>query len=174
MSQYKQMFRKWFSLAAPVNAVKANATLTFTSGVTAGEVVTIGNEVYEFVAVAGDIDSPTNIPVVLGVTLTADNAITKIAEAISANSAIVDAVGNTTADTVLVVNNLVGTEGNEVAVSTDCVAASWGEDVTNLSGGRYATPAMTSCFIIIDGVWYIASNPVSKWDTTGWKSATPS
>jgi hypothetical protein len=170
---YTQFYRKWFSGDTPVNAVKATATLTFTDVVVAAETVTIGDEVYEFVAASGDIAVATNIPVVVGTTLTADNAVTKLAEAINANSEIATATANTTADTCVITYKLVGTEGNSIGVAETCTNASFGVDVDALSGGQYATPAMTSCFIIIGGVWYIADAPVSKWDTDGWKSATP-
>jgi len=112
---------------------QATGTLTFTGVPVAAETVTVGTEVYELVAAAEDIAVPTNIPVVLGVTLTADNAVTKLAEAISANSAIVDAVGNTTADTVVLVADVKGTAGNSIDTTTTCSNATFGG--ANLSGG---------------------------------------
>lgn len=171
--EYKQFHKKWFSTTTPISGAKAKGTLTFTGVPVAAETVTIGTDVYELVAAAEDVSDPTYTPVILGATFTADNAVTKLAEAISSNSLVVDAVGNTTADTVLVVARLVGSEGNDIALATDCTNASWGEDVVALSGGAYATPVNCAAFIIIDGVWYIADKPVTKYTVGGWKSATP-
>ena len=172
-TEYVQFYKKWFSESTPVNAVKAKATLTFSDVVVAAETVTIEGQVFEFVAVAGDIADPANIPVVVGATLTADNAVTKLAEAINANSTLVTAVEDTDDDTCIITYILVGTEGNDISVATTCTNATFGVDVSLLSGGQYATPAMTACFIKISGVWYITNSPVDKWDEEGWYSATP-
>ena len=169
-TEYVQFFKKWFASATPVSGAKATGTLTFTGIPVVAETVTVGENVYEFVAVAGDVADPTNIPVVLGVTLTADNAVTVLALEISSNSALVDAVANTTTDTVLVVARKLGTEGN-VASTQTCTNATWTDDT--LTGGVYATPVSCSAFIIIDEVWYVAENPVTKYTIGGWKSATP-
>ncbi len=92
---------KWFAEDSPINANEASATLTFTDVVIAAETVTIGDEVYEFVADAEDV-TEGNIAVVVGVTLTADNAVTKLAEAIEANSSLVTAVADVDEDTCVV------------------------------------------------------------------------
>jgi hypothetical protein len=219
---------------------EARGTLTFTGVVLAAQIVTIGTEVYEFVAAAEDVANPANIPVVMGADFSADNAVTKLGLAISSNSAIVDAVSNTTTDTVLVIADAkgtagntivstttclnatwgavtltgglatitaanaitalvaaitandtlvtavdgagdtvvataknVGTEGNDIAVAETLANGTWGAGVTTLSGGLYATPAKTSGFIILNGVWYIATKPIDKYTMDGWKSATP-
>ena len=171
--EYQQMFKKWFGTATPIAGAKAKGTLTFTGIPVVAETVTVGTDVYEFVAAAEDVSDPTYIPVVLGVTLTADNAVTKLALEISSNSLLVDAVANTTADTVLVIARTMGSEGNSIALATNCTKASFGEDVDALSGGAYATPVSCAAFIILDGVWYIADAPVTKYTIGGWKSATP-
>jgi hypothetical protein len=168
--EYKQFHKKWFSTATPVAGAKATGTLTFTGIPVAAETVTIGTEVYEFVAAAEDVSDPTYTPVILGATFTADNAVTQLALEISSNSPLFDAVANTTADTVLVVARKVGSEGN-VASTTTCTNASWGAET--LEGGAYATPVNCPAFIIISGVWYIADAPVTKYTVGGWKSATP-
>ncbi|MDD4779003.1 MAG: hypothetical protein PHT02_00170 [Tissierellia bacterium] len=221
---------------------QATSTLTFTDIPIVTETVTVGSgddaEVYEFVAAAGDVADPANIPVVLGATLTADNAVTKLAEAISANSALVDATFSTEDDTVIIVADVRGTAGNSIATTETCTNASWtGETLAggldtitasnavtalvasitandayvtaadgandtvvvtykwvgtdgnaiattetmangafghaHLEGGVYATPVNCSAFIIIEGVWYIADAPVTKYTLGGWKSATP-
>lgn len=163
--------KQWF-VGTPVNAEYARATLTYSGTPVAAEVVTIGGiEIYEFVEAAEDIAEVGNIPVILGATPTADNAVTKLAEAISSNSALVDAVASTQADTVLMVARLLGTEGNDITVETDAANASFGQDVENLSGGLYATPCKASMAMIeIGGVKYITSKPVDKWTTDGWSS----
>ncbi len=224
---------------------EAIGTLTFKGIPIVTETVTLGSdetaEVYEFVAAAEEAD-PANIPVVLGTTLTADNAVTKLAEAINENSALVTATfdtdddvvrisaivkgtaGNSIAvaetctnatfgaevttlaggldtitaanavtalvsainenetlvtatdgenDTVVLKYNWVGTEGNDIAVSETLDNGTWGAGVTKLSTGVYATPVNCSAFIIIDGTWWIADEPVTKYTEGGWKSATP-
>lgn len=217
----------------------ATGTLTFNGVPVAAETATIGTEVYEFVAVAEDIAVPTNIAVVLGTTLTADNAVTKLAEAINANSELVTATSDEEANTVVVSAIVKGTAGNAIDSTETCTNAAWGaaklaggldtitatnavaalveainandpnvtavdgagdtvvikynwvgtdgnsitttESMTNgawghghLENGVYATPVKCPAFIIIDGVWYIADAPVSKYTEGGWKSATPS
>jgi hypothetical protein len=149
-----ELTKKWYAESAPQNAKEAKATLTFTGVPVAAEVVVIGDETYELVAAAEDVADPANTPVILGATFTADNAVTKLAEAISANSAIVDAVGNITADTVLVIYDSIGTEGNNIGISTTCTNASWGVDVTNLSGGQYGTPCPVPFTIVKDDTYY--------------------
>jgi len=223
---------------------KANATLTYLSVPVVTKTITLGAaatiEIYEIVAAADEVTDPDNIPVVLGSTLTADNAVTVLAQVINANSALVTAVANTITDTLVitaiaggtgantlaiattetnasfgesvttlsgglntctaadgaacivnaintntseivsaVVNGstavvsykVVGTDGNSVAVSTDAVSGTWGAEVTALSGGQYATPCQTACYIDISGTWYFASIPVTKWTENGWYSA---
>ena len=225
---------------------KATATLTYTNIPVIEKTITIGTaaslETYEMVAAADEVTDPDNIPVVLGTTLTAANAVTKLAEAINSNSALVSAVANTTdgkvvitalaggtgantlaiattetnasfglgvttlsgglntcttangsaclvaalnanedevvsatlgadAESVVISNKLVGTEGNSVAVSTTCASGSFDDGVTKLFGGQYATPCQTACYIDISGTWYFASIPVTKWTENGWYSA---
>jgi hypothetical protein len=169
--EYTQFFKKWFSTSTPIAGAKARGTLTFTGIPVVTETVTIGTTVYEFVAAAEDVASPTNTPVVLGTTLTADNAVTELAEAISSNDLLVDAVANTTDDTVLVVARVIGSEGNDIASTQTCTNATWGH--AHLENGAYATPVNCAAFIILDGVWYIAEAPVNKYTEGGWKSATP-
>jgi hypothetical protein len=48
------------------------------------------------------------------------------------------------------------------------------QEETDFTGGAYATISSEQGIIIIDGVWYVCDYPVDKWDTTGWKSGTPS
>ena len=80
--------KKWFSEEHPTNPHKATATLTFEGNPVVTQTVTIGTEVYEFVAAAENAQEG-NIAVVLGETLTADKAVEELAKAINANSALV-------------------------------------------------------------------------------------
>ncbi len=161
--------KKWFSSATPVNAVKGTNILTLDGVPVAEEMVTIGTEVYEFVAAAEDIAVATNIPVVLGVTLTADNAVTKLAAAINANSSLVTAVADTDDDTVTLTAKLVGTEGNSIATTTDMTNGAFDEDT--LLGGLYATPCKaTNALIEIGGVKYYTTKPATKWTEDAWYS----
>lgn len=165
--------KKWFSEATPTNPKKATATLTFTGIPIVAQTVTIGTEIYELVAAAIDIADPANIPVVLGSTLSADNAVTKLAEAISANSSLVDAVGSTTADTVLLVYNEIGTEGNDVAIETDFTNASFGVEVTTLSGGQFGTPCISKNVIVYASPYYYFCDAEGGETTVSWKRFTP-
>ena len=163
-------YKPWFA-GTPTNAKKSTATLTFSGAVIVAETVIIGTEVYEFVAVAGGIADPANIPVVVGVDLTADNAVTQLALEISSNSSLVDAVPNTTTDTVLLIFDNVGTESNSIAISTTCTNGTFGVGVTTLLGGQYATPCNTSAgLIVLDGTIYYTDKPASKWTEDAWYS----
>lgn len=164
-------FKPWFD-GTPVNAAKSSGTLTFTDVVVEAETVTIGADVYEFVADAGDIAVATNIPVVVGVTLTADNAVAELADAINANTTeLVSAIADTDDDTVVITHDFVGTEGNSIGIETDCTNAGFGDGVTTLSGGLYATPCKASSALIeISGTKYYTTKPVDKFSETGWNS----
>lgn len=222
---------------------KANATLTFEGVPRATETVVLGGganiETYEFVAES--VSDPVNIPVVLGETFTEDNAVAELAEAINTNSALVTAVADDEANTVVVTaivrgtagNSIdttdtcdnadwgdtalkggldtitadnavtalvasinandeyvtasdgdngkvvvkykyVGTDGNSVAVSETLANGEWEDGATKLSTGVSATPVNCPAFIIIDGTWWIADSPVTKYTEGGWKSANPS
>ena len=152
--------RVWFS-GNPVNAVKASATLSFEGVVVAAETVTINGQVYEFVAAAEDIAVATNIPCVVGVTLTADNAVTVLAAAINANSDIVTAVANTTTDTVVITAIAGGTGANALAIATDETNASFGGGVTTLSGGLNTCTAADGAACIVNAINTNTSEVVS-------------
>lgn len=123
---------KWFNDTAPQNPKFANATLTFTGIAVAAETVTIGDEVYEFVASAEDV-TEGNVPVVS--TLTTDDAVEKLAGAINTNSEIVTATFDKEDDVCVISYKKVGTEGNAIEIATTCTNATFGVDVTKLSGG---------------------------------------
>ena len=173
---YRELYfqKKWFDEASPINPKAASATLTFDGAVVAAETVTIGEKVFEFVAAAVEVAEGTDYAVVVGATLTADNAVTKLADAINANLTDVVAVKDTTEDTCTITYKAVGTEGNAVTVATICTNASFGEDedVDSLSGGQYATPCKAStAAIIIDNTIYFTNKPCTKWTEDAWYSA---
>jgi len=158
--------KKWFD-GTPQNADYATQTYTVTSTPVATETVTVGTDVYEFVADAGDIAEATNIPVILAATPSADNFVTTLADAINTQNSVLTAVASTPDDTVVLTYDTVGTEGNAVATTTTCVNGSFGG--ATLTGGQYATPCRASQAIIeISGTRYMASKPVDEWSTTGW------
>ena len=173
-----QVFHKAWFHGTPQNAKKASAVLTFDGAVVAEETVTIGGKVFEFVADAEDVADGTDYAVVVGATLTADNAVTKLADAINANLTDVVAVKDTTKDTCTITYKAVGTEGNSITVETDCTHASFGkdvdgEDVDSLSGGQYATPCKAStAAIVIDNTIYFTNKPCTKWTEDAWYSAS--
>lgn len=223
---------------------QAIQTLTFADVPVVTNTVTLGSgdntEIYEFVAAAEDVQEG-NIPVVLGETLTAENAVAELAEAINTNSALVTAVADDEAGTVVVTAIVRGTAGNSIGTTDTCANADWGDTTlkggldtitaanavtalvasinandeyvtasdgndgkvvvkckyvgtdgnsitvsetlangewedgaTKLSTGVSATPVNCPAFIIIDGTWWIADSPVTKYTEGGWKSATPS
>lgn len=223
---------------------QAIQTLAFVGVPVVTNTVTLGGgdntEIYEFVAAAEEVQEG-NIPVVLGETLTADNAVAELAEVINTNSALVTAVADDEANTVVVTAIVRGTAGNSIDTTDTCANANWGDTTlkggldtitaanavtalvasinandeyvtasdgndgkvvvkckyvgtdgnsitvsetlanggwedraTKLSTGVYATPVNCPAFIIIDGTWWIADSPVTKYTEGGWKSATPS
>lgn len=164
---------KWFTDASPSNPKPATATLTFTDVVIAAETVSINDQVYEFVALAANIADPANIPVVVGTTLTADNAVTVLAKAINDNSTIVTAVKDTTEDTVVITYNTVGTAGNDVEIETTCTKASFGEDVAKLSGGQYGTPCPIADVIVYVTPHYYWCEVAGNKDDVVWKRFIP-
>ena len=164
---------KWFDEETPTNPKKASATLTFDGVVVAAETVTIGGKVFEFVADANDVAEGTDYAVVVGATLTADNAVTKLANAINANLTDVVAVEDTTKDTCTITYKAVGTEGNAVTVATTCTNASFGEGVTKLSGGQYGTPCPVVDTIVYTSPYYYWCDIAGNKDDVSWKIFTP-
>ena len=166
------MQKKWFFEDSPTNPHKSTATLTFEGNPVVTQTVTIGTEVYEFVAAAEDAQEG-NIAVVLGETLTADKAVEELAKAINANSALVTAVASTTDNTVVVEYKTIGTDGNDVAVAETCTNASWGADVAKLSGGSLGTPSMLRNVIVYASPYYYWCEKEGSESTVVWKRFTP-
>lgn len=135
---------------------EATGTLTFEGVPVVADTVTLGSgddaEVYEFVAAAEDITDPTNIPVVLGTTLTADNAVTKLAEAINKNSALVTAAFDIVDDVVGISAIVKGTAGNSIAVAETCTNATFGAEVTTLAGGLDTITAANAVTALVSAI----------------------
>lgn len=165
--------KKWFFEDSPTNPHKSTATLTFKGIPVVTETVTIGGtEIYEFVAAAGNAQEG-NIAVVLGETLTADKAVEELAKAINANSVLVTAVASKEDDTVVVEYKTIGTDGNDVAVAETCTNASWGTEVTKLSGGSLGTPSMLRNVVVYASPHYYWCEKEGSESTVVWKKITP-
>ena len=162
---------KWFNDNTPLNPKPATATLTFTGVVVEAETVTIGDEVYEFVADAEDV-TEDNIAVVVGETLTADNAVEKLAGAINTNSEIVTATFDKEDDVCVISYKKVGTEGNAVEIETDCTNASFGEEVTKLSGGQFGVPCPEVNTLLKDDNYYYLCTKEGNKSNVEWKRFT--
>jgi hypothetical protein len=105
-------------------------------------------------------------------TCTAANGSACLVAALNANEdEVVSATLGADTESVVISNKLVGTEGNNVTVSTTCDNGSFDDGATKLSGGQYATPCQTACYINISGTWYFASTPATKWSENSWYSA---
>jgi phage tail sheath gpL-like len=162
---------KWFSEASPTNPHKSTATLTFSGVVADAQTVTIGTEIYEFKTSGSAGTGKIKVDVSSGVT--ADIAVVKLKDAITANSAIVTALASTEDDTVVVEYKVIGTEGNDIEVSTDATNATWGTDVTKLSGGSLGTPSMTRNVVVYVSPYYYWCDKEGSEYTVSWKRFTP-
>lgn len=119
------------------NAQPARAYLDFSDDVSDGETVTIGSDVYEF-----DDDDDVeegNIQVDISGGATSDDAVLALASAIDGGTEPVTAEGE--GGRVTVSANSEGSNGNSIAVSTDCANAEWANGATTLTGGLDAVLA---------------------------------
>lgn len=168
-----QLQPKWFSETSPTNPHKATATLTFDGIPVVTETVTIGGtEIYEFVVAAENVQEG-NIAVVLGETLTADKAVEELAKVINANSVLVTAVASKTDGTVVFEYKTIGTDGNDVTVAETCTNASFGINVTKLSGGSLGTPCPMKNIIVYTTPYYYWCEKEGSESTVSWKRFTP-
>lgn len=149
------------------NFVADDAIITAISGGVAGDLIATTET---FTAGTNVFDGLTLGTTTAGVDAIASTAVTALALAITNNSALVTGVDGA-GDTVDVASLLVGTEGNLITTTEAMVNGAF--DTATLEDGVYATQSASPCFIIIAGKWYSCSAPVSKWDETGWKVATP-
>ena len=160
-----------FTAIAPVNAVAAAGVLTFTGGVTHGELVAIGDDIYEFNTGAGVTEGNIDVDVSGGAT--AGAAITALVAAIVASDTSgvggVDGAG----DTVVVTADLEGALANAIITTTDVTNASWGAAV--LENGVDSTIAEKGQMFVDATYLYqsIATSTVStgNWRRIAWGSA---
>ncbi len=131
----KEQMKLYEAESAPVNAVAASGTLTFSDSVSDGETVTIGDDVYEF-----DTDSDVaegHIAVDVSGGATASDAVTALVAAITDNATEGVSAVDGDGDTVVVTADTKGTAGNAIATTTTCVDGSWAEET--LTGGVAGT-----------------------------------
>lgn len=166
MANYTQFDKIWFS-GTPVNAVKAsidigagdNGTVT----ITYDNLGTEGND-YTIVGVAGsgnDVDlsatiSGTDITLTFG----------------TDGSGVADDTKNTATLIAAAIDALDGVSAEASGTGVTVIDTAF--DATNFTGGLYGTPVHTIGYIVISGVWYIATKPAGKYSTDAWYSATPS
>lgn len=115
----------------PVNAVAADGTITFTGTVSDGEVVSIGDDTYEFDT--GDGVADGNITVDVSGDQTASAAAAALNTAINGNATEDVSSAEGDGDTVDVTYDTKGAVGNEIDTTTDASNASWGD--STLTGG---------------------------------------
>lgn len=109
--------------------VRATQTLTFSGVAVDNQTVTIGESTFEL-TVDGVITAG-NIAVDMSSGVTADIAVVKIADTINnIKSFDFTAVGNTTADTVVITAKSSGTDYNGIATTETCTNAAWGAAAT--------------------------------------------
>ena len=148
----------------PVNAVAASGILTFTGVVSDGEIVTIGNDTYEFDTDASVTEG--NILVDVSTGATAPDAITALIAAITASGTEPITATDGDGDTVDIVADVKGALANGIATTTDCVNGSFG--AANLEGGIDGTVALANEIAADSSYLYyaIAANTVSD---TNWR-----
>lgn len=125
------------------NAQSASNAITFTDVPAEGEIVTIGVDTYEF-----DDDDDTaegNIAVDISGAETSGDARDLLGQAIE-NSGTEDISVDGDSDTLSIMANTPGMAGNQIAVSTTCLNASWDNDT--LVGGQDAVLASQGEFFL--------------------------
>ncbi len=149
-----------------VTPVKAQGTLTFNGSVSDGETVTIGGAVYEF-----DTNSDTvegNIAVDVSGGATASDAVTALVAAITANENSVVTAEAGDGNTVVVTAVVPGTEGNNIAVSTDASNGEWAK--ATLTGGVDGTVAKKGTIMFDESYVYVAVDDCTA-TVSNWKKA---
>lgn len=111
------------SKGTPVNAAAASGTLTFTNAVADGELVTIGEQTYEFDTDTDVTDGHIAVDVSGGAT--AADAVAALIAAITADGSSVVSAVKGTGTKVVVTAKVAGVAANAVTTTTTCVAATW-------------------------------------------------
>lgn len=185
---------KYFSDDYPHNGVKPYAHALFSASIVAGTEVSISNVTYTFVAAL--TTNPATVPyevLASGVAATdAKNfamavngeARTEGSEEYSDGTVahpLVNAIYEAGETSVLIQFPIAGTEGNEIAVTSDDAKIAWadaasaGDATASLVGGRLATPAPHAVAFIPDpliaaNTIVMTSEPVDVRDTDKWKT----
>ena len=149
-----------------VTPVSAKGTLTFSGSVADGETVTIGDTVYEF-----DADGDTakgSIVVDISNADSATDAVIALVAAITANEDSVVTAEAGAGDTVVVTAVVPGTEGNNIAVSTDAANAEWAK--ATLAGGVDGTVAKKGTIMFDENYVYVAVDDCTA-TVSNWKKA---
>jgi len=120
-----------FVTSAPVNAVAATGTLTFSDSVSDTETVTIGDDVYEFDTDASVTEG--NILVDVSGGATASAAVTALVAAINANDTQGVGAADGAGDTVVLTADTKGTVANAIATTETCANGAFG--AATLEGG---------------------------------------
>lgn len=155
--------------ATPVNTAKATATLTFTGVVSDGQTVTIGDDIYEFDTAATSTITEGHIRINVNAAQTATAAVTALVAAITGNteSPVVAVDGD--GDTVVITAKEYGDAGN-ITVATTCTNASFGVDVTAMSGGADGTTGVVGQLAFDTSYLYICTSITN--DVFVWKKAS--
>lgn len=141
-----------FASSAPVNAVAATGTLTFSGVVADGQTVTIGDDVYEF-----DTDSSVtegNIAVDVYGGATAPAAVTALVAAITASDTMGVGAADGAGDTVVLTADTKGTAANSIATTETCTNGSFG--AATLTGGVNGTLAEKGQMYLDASYLYVA------------------
>lgn len=127
-------------------ATNATGTLTFTSSVSDGETVTIGDDVYEFDTDAEATITEGNIRVDVSGGATAPAAVTALVSAIGSERLYTAVDGD--GDTVVITYNVSGVVG-EIDTTTTCADASWGSAtlVSNVTCEITGTPKNDTVYV---------------------------
>lgn len=139
-------------MLTPVNAAAAAGTLEFTEAVADGELVTIGDTIYEF-----DTDSSVaagHVAVDVSGGATAANAVTALRAAITSNALSVVATQPGYDTLVNVAAKSRGLAGNSIVTTTTCVNASW--EKPTLTGGADGTPGAKGAMCYDNNYLYVA------------------
>ena len=137
-------------IGAPAIATAADATLTFTGVVADGEVVTIGEDVYEFDTDASVTEG--NILVDVSGGATAPDAVTALVAASATGTepvTLTDGAG----DTVVVTADVKGVAAESIVTTTDCANAAF--DVAHLDGGVDGTVASAGDIFVSSTKLYV-------------------
>ena len=156
-----------FTTSAPVNAVAATGTLTFTGVVSDTETVTIGDDVYEFDTDASVTEG--NILVDVSGGATASDAVTALVAAIVASDTQGVGAADGAGDTVVLTADTAGTAANAIATTETCANGSFG--AVTLEGGVDSTTGVKGQ-MFVDATYLYVNIATSTVSTGNWRRVT--